>query len=424
MNTAPGFLLTMPGYDGTLAAVRCLGSHGVPAYVATDQLLAPATWSRHVSRRFACPAPRPVEELLSWLLAFGRRHRGHVLYPTSDDLAWLFATNERELARYFRLYSPPLEVILRVLDKRELYRAARDVGIATPASGFPTDEAGVEPLASGLPYPVLIKPRTQALLSSKVKGEVVVDTRGAADRYRAFMAENRYADAIVAQIPNVVFPMLQEYSASAAGSIYSLSGFCGKSDDEFVVRASVKVLQWPRRVGVGICFEDAPVDPDLAVRLRSLCSHLGYFGVFEAEFVKSGRDYQLIDFNPRFFGQMGFDVARELPAPHLVYLGAHGDREGLGRAVERARAWRPDGRRVYVNRVALESSLLLERLLSVCSAQDARRWQSWRSQAGTQTTDAFAVDGDRLPALVRGASQLFHVVRHPRSVIRATRRGM
>src|SRR5690242_812950 len=51
----PPFLLTMPAYGGTLAAARCLGERGVSVTMAGDTLLAPARWSRYVTRWETCP---------------------------------------------------------------------------------------------------------------------------------------------------------------------------------------------------------------------------------------------------------------------------------------------------------------------------------------------------------------------------------
>src|SRR6266436_4705611 len=82
-------LLTMPGYGGTLAAVRCLGRAGIPVTVASEAPALPAAWSRWTTRRVRCPRPRDARAFMDWLLRFGEREPGHVLYPTSDDLAYL-----------------------------------------------------------------------------------------------------------------------------------------------------------------------------------------------------------------------------------------------------------------------------------------------------------------------------------------------
>lgn len=403
----PPFLLTAADYYGTLAAARCLGAHDVPVVVADDHLFAPTLWSRHVRRRVTCPPMSRLEDYLEWLTAFGDRQPGHVLYPTSDDLAWLMAAHRRELERRFLLYGPDLPTLLSVLDKGRLYGACKAVGIATPETWFPTDE-GVERLAGVVRYPLLIKPRTQVLSRTKSKGHVVERASELGPAYRAFRKENGG------------WPLLQAFYRSALG-IRSISGFCTEGAEEFVVRSSQKVLQWPRHVGVGICFEDAPVDEKLASRVRALCRHVGYFGVFEVELLEHGPELMLIDFNPRFFGQLGFDVARGLPSPYLVYLAARGARDALHRAVERACAWEPRGRHLYVNRIALEWSIFVERLLGRADGGDAWRWEQWRTKS--RVHDAALDDDDRLPGIVDTAQQLWLLARHPRSIVRKALRG-
>ena len=63
----------------------------------------------------------------------------------------------------------------------------------------------------------------------------------------------------------------------------------------------------------------------LVEAIRRLCREVGYFGVFEIEFLRVlDRGWAVIDFNPRFYHQMGFDIARGLPLPIWAYLGASG----------------------------------------------------------------------------------------------------
>ncbi len=50
---------------------------------------------------------------------------GHVLYPTSDDVAWPVASHSEALSRLFRLYTPPIESLVRLLDKARLVEDAR-----------------------------------------------------------------------------------------------------------------------------------------------------------------------------------------------------------------------------------------------------------------------------------------------------------
>jgi hypothetical protein len=302
---------------------------------------------------------------------------------------------------------PDLRSVLHVLDKGRLYQACKAVDIQTPETWFPTDD-NVERLADTIQFPVLIKPRTQVLSRTRTKGLVVNDKLVLGEAYRAF--RKRHGGR----------PLLQAFYRSALG-IRSVSGFCGPNGENFVARAAQKVLQWPRKVGVGICFEDTTLDPILAEKIRQLCRHIGYYGVFEAELLEHGPEPMLIDFNPRFFGQLGFDVARRLPSPYMVYLAARGDDALLKQAVDDARDWSPTGKFVYVNRFTLEWSLAIERMVGRADGGDAWRWEQWRTQSPVY--NAVSDDHDRLPGIVDVAGQLLRLARHPRSILRAAFRG-
>src|SRR4051812_24771816 len=136
MKRAP-FLLTMPTYGGSLAAIRSLGERGVKVTVAGEHFLAPARWSRYAARWKETPPVADTKAYLHWLLDFGRREPGHVLYPTSDDLAFLFAANAEALSKDFLLYQPPVKSLVRVLDKMELHDACEAVGLDTVPTWCP-----------------------------------------------------------------------------------------------------------------------------------------------------------------------------------------------------------------------------------------------------------------------------------------------
>ena len=51
--------------------------------------------------------------------------------------------------------------------------------------------------------------------------------------------------------------------------------------------------------------------------VRRLCRELGYFGIFEVEFLWFDGRWAAIDFNPRLFNQIGMDIRRGMPLPLL-----------------------------------------------------------------------------------------------------------
>ncbi|WP_164015193.1 carbamoyl-phosphate synthase [Pyxidicoccus trucidator] len=414
----PPVLLFSAGFYGTLAAARCFGRNGIDVTVADPTKLGPASWSRFVGRRVQCPPESRAEDFMAWLLDFGRREPlKHVLYPTSDELAWLVSVHREELAKYFHLYDPGVEAVYGLLNKRKLFEVGQEVGLRLPRTWFPESETDLDAVAREARFPVLIKPTTQILYSTHRKGHPVAEPTQLVEEYRSF-ARDGYADMLVRFDPAVSRPMVQEFHPEAAQGIYSLSGFVDESGELFEVRGAMKVLQRPRRLGVGVCFESAPVREDLAEGLKRLCRRLNYHGVFEVEFIQTKDDFLLIDFNPRYYGQMGFDIARGLPLPLLAYHAALGDRDSLQREAKAAREWRGRGE-VFCNRIALEMLLNLQRLSGALPGDEARQWRQWLDAHRGLSVDPLIDSDDLVPTAVELAQILYGSARHPRAFVRS-----
>ncbi len=416
----PPVLLCDATWYGTLAAVWDLGSRGVPVTVASDALVAPARWSRFVHRTVPCPPSKDVS-FPGWLLQFGRRNPGHVLYPTSDELAWYVAANREELSKHFLVFSPPLEALVRVLDKAQLAEHARRAGLDVPETWCPRDEAEVELLARDIRFPLFVKPRAQVLSRGASKGVQVRSPAALLAAWRAARSEARYPDEIKRVIPGVDRLILQT-SHPRSEHIYTVDGFIDPSGELYACLACTKLLQRPRQTGPGILFEHSPLDPTIAEGLRRLCRSTGFYGVFDAEFVESGDRRLLIDFNPRFYNHMIFEVDRGLPLPWLAYLAGRGDREALAAAVERALSASPRPR-AYVHRQSLRLLLTFQALARSMPRETRRDWRRWIASHEGQVSDPALGPGDRRAQLAGWAMELSAFVRHPRSYLRGLVRG-
>src|SRR5262245_28473541 len=409
-------LLTMAAYHGTLAAARCLGRRGIPITVADQDYFAPALWSRFATRRRICPSPEEPERYVSWLLDFGRRFPGHVLYPTGDDVAWLFARHRSDLGAYFRLYQPPLDAVYTLLNKRRLAEACAAAGLDTPATWSVDEGDDLDRLAADLPFPLVVKPQTQALRWPHNKGRVVHSRDGLRASYEEVVRSAVYSPVLVAHDPGVGRPLLQEYHSHAAHDVYNLGGFVDETGDLFVVRASRKVLQRPRRLGVGLCFESAETDAPLADKLRALCRRVGYYGAFEVEFIRRGPGFLLLDFNPRFYGQMAFDIARGLPLPLFVYEAARQRWDRLRELVDRARA--DTGTSLaFCNWIDFTLLLKMQRLTASMEAGEAAQWKAWLASRNGTVTDAVIDPSDRRPHFAHVVQEARRFLRHPRSFL-------
>ena len=79
----------------------------------------------------------------------------------------------------------------------------------------------------------------------------------------------------------------------------------------------------------------------------------GYFGMFEAEFIRLPGRSLLIDINGRLYNQLAFDVARGLPLPTLFYQGALGNDEAVAAATVAAAGADSTGPQAFSNRSRL-----------------------------------------------------------------------
>jgi D-aspartate ligase len=351
------------------------------------------------------------------LLRFGERSPGHVLYPTSDDLVWLYAVHGADLSRNFKLYLPAAEALYKLLNKRALLAACEAVGVDTPQTWTPEDEAGVDRAAREARFPVILKPQTQVFFDTYLKGIQVDTAAELPERYRAFRTQNAHHAVLRRHDPRVDWPLVQQFHPEAAQSIYSLSGFVDERFD-YAIRASIKVLQRPRRIGIGLCFASAPLDQSLAEKVIALCRHVGYHGVFEAEFIRSGGRRMLIDFNSRFFNQMGFDVARGAELPLMAYWAAVGRGDSVRALLDSARAWAHGEDRIYCHHFLLEVLLRSQKLSGRMSSEEIASWRKWYA-SNERPVDAVDDAADWLPSLVDRGYHLFSYVRHPRAFIRS-----
>jgi hypothetical protein len=250
-------LLTDATWAGTLAAVRDLGSRGVPVIVAYDRLTAPARWSRCAQSVVRCPPTKDAAGLLALLHDFGAKNPGFVFCPTSDDVALLVASHVDSVDPLFRLYSPSRDALLGLLDKSRLAAGAISAGLNAPATWSPQDEHEPRGLLGELPLPLLMKPRTQALSRMPGKTRVIRRREEILPTWRAIRRANVHQPATTG-IANVDLPVLQAYY-TVSEQIYTVDGFVDAGGTIVGAAACVKASSsrgcpgWPTLRPPGIC---------------------------------------------------------------------------------------------------------------------------------------------------------------------------
>jgi predicted ATP-grasp superfamily ATP-dependent carboligase len=411
----PPVFLTMPNYHGTLAAVRNLGRQGIPVTTGDPSRFVVSAWSKYTTKSVLCPPVREADRFIEWLIAFGKTHETHVLLPTCDDTAWLYSRYRDELSKLFHLASPPISVVHGLLNKRLLHEHAAQAGIVAPRTWFPRALDDLSSIADEVRFPVVVKPITQVLFETRSKG-VRVDTPDKLDRsYRRF-AEQVHGGGLLEYDASVALPMVQEYYPQASTGIYNVSSYA-RAGKLLGARAARKILQRPRRLGVGVCFEEAPLSQKLLAGLERMVANVGYNGVFEAEFIDADGEMVLIDFNPRFYNQMAFDIARGLPLPLFAYYDAVGNERAIAEASSAAQHVNGDVR-VFANRRTLNLLLTAQRISGVLTEEEARTWVEWYAENQAHCIDPVVDEDDSWPGRLDLAQMVRHSLRHPRTFLR------
>jgi predicted ATP-grasp superfamily ATP-dependent carboligase len=418
-------LLASASFGGTIAAVRNLAANGFEVRVLSSQRLGAAAWSRCASRSHRASPESDSHRFLGQLIAIGEADPGQILLPTSDETAWLYANHAERLERHFRMSQPSISVIRRVLDKNLLAQAAATAGIAFLPSWDPLDADELAALAPTLPYPVLIKPRTHVHRLRNHKGVVVDSARELLEQYPLFVAGERIRGFKTPSASGTVRPFLQQFVKVGSEGVQSIAGFIDRTGDLFVTRRSTKVFQRTQPLGVGVCYESLPPDPSLSRAVRALCGELGYFGIFEVEFLLFGGRPTVIDFNPRLYNQLGLDIGSGMPLPLLACLDALGDASALRNAIENARA-EDYNQKVLYDRFTLRALLFLLAATSRISQEDLAYWRSWIKRNAAHAIDVAAEKEDPMPGFIHSLSEIYlglrSVGRFLRSTPRAARR--
>ena len=421
LNRRSTVLFASASSGGTIAAVRHLGAMGFDVGVVSSDRLGAAAWSCYAARTYSAPPESESERFLECLLAIGAKDPGQILLPTSDETAWLYASNADELARYFRLAQPSLPVLLSILDKKLFADAATRADIAVLPSWAPQTPADIAELAPTLQYPVLIKPRTHVHRLRNDKGIVVHSASELKHKYQGYADREHAGYGRNSPLHDRSLPILQQFVRVGAEGVLSVTGFVDRTGQLFVTRGATKVFQRSRPVGVGVCFESRPQPPALLAAVRRLCRELGYFGIFEVEFLWFDGRWVAIDFNPRLFNQVGMDIRRGMPLPLFACLEAAGEIEVLREAMAQAQTDRDD-EAAFCDRFTLRAILLAQAVTGRISPKERAYWREWIRQRAAHSVDFVADQNDRTPQVIHVLSEIYLGLRSFPRFLRSTPR--
>jgi predicted ATP-grasp superfamily ATP-dependent carboligase len=314
MTARPGILVTDGDQRAALAVVRSLGKAGYPVYVCAPRRRSLAGASRYVRGEalVADPLADP-QRFAADVRALVAQWNIGVLIPIGDA-SLLAALPDR--ARLPNVVLPFADegVVRRMGDKAAVLDAASAVGISIPHQHVANDRDALLALASGLEYPVVLKPsRSVGEHGGRRSKLLVTHVASAAD----------LRDAAATMDP-AAYPVLVQQRIVGPGIGIFLLVWKGETLATFAHR---RIREKPPAGGVSVYRESVAADPDLVRRSRALLDAFGWCGVAMVEYKldeRTGTPY-LMEVNGRFWGSLQLAIDAGVDFPSLLLDAALGN---------------------------------------------------------------------------------------------------
>ncbi len=294
----------------TLSVVRSLGEKGINVTVGESTRLATALFSRYARRRMIYPSPKTrPEEFLNFLEDELKKERYDVLIIPEESTLHLIAKNIVRFDKLTRLPFPDYNTILKASDKKEVLKAAIDIGIPVPETVFIDDFSELEGKAAKVSLPAVIKPR----MSSGSYGiRYVNNMKELITAYKE--AHEKYP-----------LPLIQEYIPQG-GDAFGVSALFDKNAEPKAVFVHKRLREYPITGGPSTLRESVVNDEVQELGIK-LLKALKWYGVAMVEFKIDPRDDRpkLMEINPRFWGSLSLSVYAGVDFPYLLYKMAMGE---------------------------------------------------------------------------------------------------
>jgi predicted ATP-grasp superfamily ATP-dependent carboligase len=255
-----------------------------------------------MSSRFLRPVVRPSiisseEDTVQILLDLAKDiGRPAVLFPIGDATVLPVSRHRTLLAEHYRFLMPEEDVVQRLLSKDGLTRVLQESVVLGPRSLTILEPGDLNRSASGVRYPVIIKPIYSA---SWYRAEMVQQIG-----YRKVILVNdsnelRHWFDLIAQVdPRVI---LQEFIPGEDSRLYYVCGYYGADGRLEAIFAGQKLRITPVHFG-SASFVSSIRDERLFEATDNLLRPLRYRGLFGVEFKLDPRDheYKVIEVNVRW----------------------------------------------------------------------------------------------------------------------------
>jgi D-aspartate ligase len=291
-----------------LAIVRSLGRKDIPVWIL-DNKASPTGLSRYVKRSFPLNLENELGQF-ELLVEIAQKYNlvDWALFPDSDKGATFIAKYYHELSKYYKLTTPPWDILKWAVDKRLTYQLAAEVHVGFPKVFYPKNRFEVEELDGR--FPMILKPAHHQLHDIFSTG-------------RAWQANDRtellklYDE--ICEVTDSSIIMIQEMISVRAGNQLSYGALC--KDGQVLADAfAERVRLDPPEFGTSTYIELIK-RPEIEGPSKRFLEKINYTGIVEIDFMLDERDgsYKLLDVNARAWGWIAMCAYAGVDFPYLMW---------------------------------------------------------------------------------------------------------
>lgn len=313
-NHPTGIIITGNNSTNNLGVVRNLGRHGVPLILISSNHRDMVRYSKYVSKRITYPQPKESKiQFVNFLLDVGKQmNKKYVLIPTSDEEALTFSKYKNELKQFYILPVPSLEIIQKLVNKKEFYKLLNRMSIPHPKTYFIEDISELKSIGQEIDFPYIIKPAYSHLFSKEfgTKNFVINSSQD------LNQATEKLRDKNMEVVIQEIIP---------GKEIYMFYTYFNRQSEPVAICGYDKLRQYPPDFGCGSLCKSAwrhiPIDSAIQV-LKAI----KYHGMAEPEFKRDPRDgqYKLIEINSRTTTESILPARCGVDVEYTAYLDAIG----------------------------------------------------------------------------------------------------
>ena len=299
-----------------LAAIRSLGERGIPC-IGVDATSCPiGRFSKYCHYLQYSVNSNSDQSLLGLLMAVAEKIEGKgVLYPTSDEYVRFVARSRDVLKESFAFRVPSTEMVEGLVNKKEMYRWAEEIGVAIPRTIFPKTRDELLVQMKDMRFPCIMKPAYQFMVEQNIMRKLIV-VYNIDDLILEF-------DRASNGDPRLV---IQEIIPGDDNQILIYLAYCGRKGEPDCIFTGRKLRQYPIRYGTASLAESLWL-PEVADAGRRFLAGLGYEGLAGIEFKKDLRDGQLklMEINTRLVQWHGLAKACGVDVCYFQYCDLIGE---------------------------------------------------------------------------------------------------